>query len=98
MPVATSSVRLSRRAVARLRAGHPWIYRSDLIDQETPRASVVQLTDERGKFLGSALSSSSSQIALRIIDARPIEEADVPRILGERLRNAIAYRRTVYPG
>jgi 23S rRNA (cytosine1962-C5)-methyltransferase len=98
MTVAASSVRLSRRAIARVKAGHPWIYRSDLEEQETPAAAVVQLLDEHGRFLASGLSSSSSQIALRVIAREPVEEKQVIVLLRERLRSAIAYREKVYPG
>ena len=52
MPVSSATrVTLSRRAVTRVRSGHPWIFRSDLPAAETPRAGVVQLVDEKGKFL-----------------------------------------------
>jgi len=97
MTVDASSVRLSRRAIARVKAGHPWIYRSDLEEQESPAAAIVHLVDDRGRFLASALSSSSSQIALRVIAREPVEEKQVVSLLQERLKEAIAYREKVYP-
>jgi len=99
MPVSSATrVTLSRRAVTRVRSGHPWIFRSDLPAAETPRAGVVQLVDEKGKFLASALSSSSSQIALRVIAREPLEEAQAIPVLQQRLREAIRYRQTRYGG
>jgi 23S rRNA (cytosine1962-C5)-methyltransferase len=89
-------VQLSRRAVARVRSGHPWIFRSDLPDQTTPRATVVQLLDDKGRFLASALSSSSSQIALRVISRDPVEDEQAVSLVAERLRTAIAYRQQRY--
>ena len=66
---ALPTLAVSKRAAARIREGHLWVYRSDLAKQlEPPRAALVLVTDERGKPLGSALSSSSSQIALRMGD------------------------------
>src|SRR5690348_15334002 len=97
-PVAPSSfsVRVNARAAARLRSGHPWVYRSDLDSEiELPRGEVVQITDERDRILGYALSSSSSQIALRMISERECSTADLPRIVAERIRSAIAYRERI---
>src|SRR3954469_23040498 len=87
-------VTVSARAAKRVRSGHPWVYRTDLPEtsKETPRAALVQVVDERGRLLGSALSSSTSQIALRMISAEPLEESALPGLLRERVRAAIAYR------
>jgi 23S rRNA (cytosine1962-C5)-methyltransferase len=85
------SVRISPKGSARLKAGHPWVYRSDVTaaDHVLPGA-LVRVTDQQGKFLGSALYSSSSQIAIRMIAGEPVE--DLPALIAERIRAAIAYR------
>ena len=72
-------------------AGHPWVYRSDvaLADGVAP-GSLVQVKDQRGKFLGTALYSSSSQIAIRMISRQPVP--DLPALVAELIRAAIAYR------
>lgn len=86
-------VRITHRAAVRLRAGHPWVYRSDLEGTpELPRGEVVQVADERGKVLGYALTSSSSQIALRVISESADEIVDLPGLISARLRAAIEYR------
>lgn len=86
-------VRIDRRAALRLRAGHPWVYRSDLDGAPAlPRGGVVRVLDERNNFLGSALASSSSQIALRILGSESLADAQLPRLVAERVRTAIAYR------
>lgn len=94
------TIKVSSRAATRLRARHPWVYRSDLIgNQQTPRAALVHVTDERGKFLGSALSSSSSQIALRIISEHPLQnDQQMLTLLDERLASAIAFRQRFING
>ena len=51
---------------------------------------MVAVADARGRFWGSALYSSSSQIALRMISSGPVR--DFPGLLRERVRNALAYR------
>ena len=98
MPVSSATrIPLSRRALARVRAGHPWIFRSDLPAETTPRGEVVHLVDEKGRFVASALSSSSSQIALRVISAESLEAEQARALIAERLRMAIAYRAARYP-
>ncbi len=81
------AVVISRRAVERLRSGHPWIYRSDLVDAGGAAAGdAVRLLDRSGRFHGKAHYSAASQIALRLLTPqdRPID-ADFFR---ERLRQA----------
>ena len=86
------SVKLSARGVARLQARHPWVYRSDVIEaNDPPPGSVVRVLDQRGKFLGTALYSSSSQIAIRMISHGSV--ADLGALVAERIRAAIAYRK-----
>ncbi len=65
---AAASIRVSRRGAARWAAGHPWIYRSDVVDHpEAP--GLVRVTDERGRFIGQALYSPRSEIRLRLLEA-----------------------------
>ena len=92
--LAEPSVKLSTRGVARLQARHPWVYRSDVDTAEAngvPPGAVVRVLDARGKFLGTALYSSSSQIAIRMISHGSV--ADLPALVAERIRAAIAYRK-----
>lgn len=83
-------VKLSPRGTARLKSGHPWVYRSDIAAADIPPGSLIRVTDPRGKFLGTALYSSSSQIAIRMISSEPV--ADLSALVSERIRTAIAYR------
>jgi len=88
------TVTVSTRGAARLKAGHVWVYRSDIVAVEgvTP-GSAVAVRDERGRNLGSALYSSASQIAIRLISREPV--ADFPALLRQRIRDAIAYRERI---
>ncbi len=89
---AEPSVKLSARGVARLQGRHPWVYRSDVAEaNDVPPGSLVRVLDLRGKFLGTALYSSSSQIAIRMISHGSV--ADLPAMVAERIRAAIAYRK-----
>ena len=64
-------VRVSDRGAARWTRGHPWIYRSDVMD-EIAAPGVVPVIDPRGRFLGQALASPRSEIRLRLLERREI--------------------------
>jgi len=93
MPKAPSlpAVKISPCGATRLKSGHVWVYRSDIVSADgIPPGSLVTVSDPRGKPLGTALYSTSSQIAVRMLSADPI--ADLPALLRQRVANAIAYR------
>ncbi|GAC1647659.1 MAG: class I SAM-dependent rRNA methyltransferase [Acidobacteriaceae bacterium] len=88
-------VKITRRAAERLRDGHTWVYRSDLADaaQELPRGGLVHVSSEKGRFLGSALASSASQIALRVISTEALTDGEpLLRLIRERLRRSVEFR------
>ncbi len=58
---------VSAKGAARWAAGHPWIYRSDVVDEPRGEAGIVRVTDRRGAFLGQALHSPRSEIRLRLL-------------------------------
>src|SRR5208337_3655092 len=80
---------VNAHAVARLRGGHPWIFKSDIerLDQASP-GGLVRVEDQRGKPYGSALYSSRSQIALRMVAPNPVEAEKYPELLRYRIRQA----------
>ena len=87
-------VKVSPLGAARLKSGHVWVYRSDILSADGVQpGSLVAVTDQRGKPLGTALYSSTSQIAIRLISPDPI--ADLPALLRQRLESAIDYRETL---
>ena len=84
---------ISRRAADRLRAGHVWVYRSDIEHVVEQDAGLVAVADSRGFPLGTALWSPSSQIALRMVSADPhLGDPDWLALLRQRLRAAIQFR------
>jgi 23S rRNA (cytosine1962-C5)-methyltransferase len=60
-------VRVTARGAERWVRGHPWIYRSDVMAGDAP-AGLVPVHDPRGRFLGQALHSPSSEIRLRLLE------------------------------
>jgi 23S rRNA (cytosine1962-C5)-methyltransferase len=90
-PATLPIVKISPRGASRLKTGHVWVYRSDIVSSGSALpGSVIRVTDHRGKPLGTALYSSSSQIAIRMISSETI--ADFTALLRQRIANAIAYR------
>jgi 23S rRNA (cytosine1962-C5)-methyltransferase len=103
------TIRVSRRGGERLALGHVWVYRSDVLSADgVPPGSVVTVADHRGKILGTALYSSASQIAIRMLSSmlsnRPSSLGssnatshdpvpDFPALLRQRIASAIAYRK-----
>ena len=85
-----SSVVVNHRAEERLRAGHPWIYRTDVVQVRAVGGDVVRLIGARGRRLGSAFYSDRSEIALRFVagDAHRVG----PALWPARLAAAVAFR------
>ena len=87
---ARPGVQVSARGAARWRAGHPWIYRSDVLAEPGGEPGIVSVTDRGGRFHGHALYSPRSEIRLRFLSASagPIDAA----WWTERIRAAAARR------
>jgi 23S rRNA (cytosine1962-C5)-methyltransferase len=99
-----TTVRVNRKAADRVASGHPWIFSSDIVDRGTAPGEIAQPGDTvrvllehrdptRGKVLGTAHYSSTSQIALRMLSDKP-EPADKTFFL-KRLTAAMAHRQQV---
>jgi len=92
---------INRRAADRLRAGHLWVYASDIESIELPEAAsanppaLLPVADSRGLLLGTALYSPTSQIALRLVSREAIDEPAWLRLLAQRLRLAILRRKSL---
>jgi 23S rRNA (cytosine1962-C5)-methyltransferase len=68
---------IHKRGLDRIRRGHLWVYRSDILNTEDAKpGSIVTIRDERGKVFGKAFYSSKSQIALRLLTRSDIEIDD----------------------
>jgi 23S rRNA (cytosine1962-C5)-methyltransferase len=87
---------VNQRGVARLRGGHLWVYRSDLVSAgQALSGSLVQVRDEKGRRLGSALYSSSSQIAIRLLSNDEMAAGTLPGIVRSRIDAAVRFRRRI---
>ena len=61
------TVSISTKGEARIASGHPWVYRSDVVEVHAGRGDVVQVTGRRKAPLGYAFYSDRSEIALRMV-------------------------------
>jgi 23S rRNA (cytosine1962-C5)-methyltransferase len=89
-----NEVRVNRKAAGRIDSGHPWIYASDVVDLDGAQPGApVKVADQRGRPLGTAHYSSTSQIALRLL-SRQVEDIGRDFFL-RRIRAAEEFRRRV---
>ncbi len=91
-------VRISARGADWLRSGHPWVFRSEIVeDSGAESGELVQVSVRRrsggGVFLGQAFYSSKSLIALRLITTQD-QPCDRDFWRG-RLQRAIELRRAL---
>lgn len=88
---------VNRQAARKVHAGHRWIYKSDLEHLEgAAPGDIVEVRDPRGRFLGRAFFSSTSQISLRLLTTDECEPTNAA-FFQERIRAAAQRRRTLPP-
>jgi 23S rRNA (cytosine1962-C5)-methyltransferase len=93
------TLRITRRAADRLRAGHLWVYRTDLESQPVIEpGALVTLIDSREIPLGTALYSSASTIAARLVSRSPqLSRTQYLAELRTRVDAALQLRRELAP-
>jgi 23S rRNA (cytosine1962-C5)-methyltransferase len=67
---------ISPRGTKRLKSGHPWIFRSDVVDRPDAPAGIVRVESARGEPLGWAMWSPASEISLRHVETNPSRTPD----------------------
>ena len=87
-----ATVSITRRGEDRVRAGHPWIYRSDVTAVDADPGDIVAVI-ARGRTIGHAFFSDRSEIVLRMISYGEASPAD--SMWRERLAAAVAYRESL---
>ncbi len=84
------TVTISGRGEDRIRAGHLWIYRSDITHVSASGGDTVRVEGPHGRRHGHALFSDRSQIALRLLSTDD-RAADLS-LWQDRLQSALAFR------
>jgi 23S rRNA (cytosine1962-C5)-methyltransferase len=90
----TPTAVISPKGAARVRAGHLWIYRSDVTQRpQAASGAVVRVTDQRGRFLAWAHYGAESEITLRLLT---MQEVTIDRAFWRaRLQAARAWRERI---
>jgi len=64
-------VSITSRGAKRIRNGHLWIYRSDVVSaNDAEPGAIVRVVDQADNFVGQAFYSNTSEIALRFLTTR----------------------------
>src|SRR5438093_10478661 len=90
----SASVVVSARGEQRVRAGHPWIYRTDVVDVSATGGEIVEVIGPRRRKIGSALFSDRSQISIRMLTLGDRASAD-EALLRARIEQAVRFRESL---
>ena len=87
------TVVISARGEQRIRAGHPWIYRADVVDVSANSGDIVEVIGPRHRRIGNAFFSDRSQISIRMLTVG--DAAADEALLHARLERAIRFRQSL---
>lgn len=92
---------ITPKGVERVRGGHVWVYRSDVLSApDVANGATVRVEDRRGRFVAWAQFSAQSEIALRIISRTDFAASEATpdfwrAFWRDRLRDARVWRERV---
>ena len=85
---------ITDKNAATVTSGHPWIYEDEIISiDSTGNGSLVDVTNQKGAYLGTGLLSLNSKIRIRIISRNANDRFD-EAFFERRIRWAVEYRKT----
>ena len=87
---------INAKGMRRVRGGHPWVFRSDVLSVDAESGDAVCVFDEKGRNAGMAFYSAPSQITLRFFDRNHVDTP--PAYFTAKLARAAALRHKLYPG
>jgi 23S rRNA (cytosine1962-C5)-methyltransferase len=101
-----ATVAVSRRGMEPVRRGHPWLFRSAVVQQSSrapsargnalpETAAIVSIVDEVGQPLGCGVWDPTSPIAIRVWSLDPAVRIDAG-LFRSRLERAIDIRRRLF--
>jgi 23S rRNA (cytosine1962-C5)-methyltransferase len=85
-----ATIAIGPRGEERIRHGHPWIYRGDVLEVNAEPGATVTVVGPRRRRLGQALYSDRSQIALRMLTRLDVEAG--PDLWRRRIETAKRFR------
>ena len=89
-----STVTITTKGEGRIADGHPWVYRSDVVQVAAEGGQIVLVTSRRKAPLGYAVYSDRSEIALRMLTRSG--EAPTLDTFRRRIDAAAAYRESLH--
>ena len=90
------SIQVTKKQEARLRAGHPWVYDTEITSEipEIANGSLVDVMNQKNHYLGTGLWSEQSKIRVRLLSANANEVFN-DAFFARRTEYALAYREKV---
>lgn len=87
---------VNERCEARLRAGHVWVYDTDIrkIDGVPENGGLCDVLTQKGRYLGTGFYNEASKIRVRVLSTNANDRFD-EAFWERRIRYAVSYRRTV---
>jgi 23S rRNA (cytosine1962-C5)-methyltransferase len=86
-------VTLNARGEQRVRSGHPWIYRADVVAVDATGGEIVRVIGPHRRTIGHALFSDRSQIPIRMLTHGELEPDEA--LIRTRLERAIGFRESL---
>lgn len=79
-----------------VKVGHPWIYHTEVVcvEGEFENGDLIQIRNQKGKFVGTGFINEHSKIRIRIISTNANDKIDED-FFERRLKHALDYRKTV---
>ncbi|MCQ2560991.1 MAG: class I SAM-dependent rRNA methyltransferase [Clostridia bacterium] len=89
-------VKCNKKAEKLLKSGHPWVYGEETTGPDKPfeNGDIVDVVNEKGRWMGSGFINDNSKIRVRIISKNTNDRFD-EAFWRRRVEYAIDYRRTV---
>jgi 23S rRNA (cytosine1962-C5)-methyltransferase len=87
---------VNKKAEKALRAGHPWVYGEEVIQDEEPweNGDIVDVYSSKGRWLGAGYGNRHSKIRVRILSQNTNDRFD-EEFYRRRVHYAVDYRRAV---
>lgn len=95
----TFSVRINEHSVRRLKAGYPWVFRSEVINakesEKLPPGQVVDFVRDKGDFVARGFYNPKPQLVGRVLMRTSAQKIDAAYV-HHQVKNALALREKLY--
>jgi 23S rRNA (cytosine1962-C5)-methyltransferase len=87
---------INKKAEKALRAGHPWVYGQEIVEDAEPwqDGDIVDVYSQKGRWLGAGYGNRTSKIQVRLLSRNTNDRFDED-FYRRRIRYAVDYRRAV---